>query len=136
MKCYLGAILFVSAISPALAQVDHGGSIGERAQFINQRNIEYARDPSLPPFHLRGVLTSAATMELGIKKVCIEQNAVLMFHYERKSPQIISQRALFEAEVKHFPRLYEHVRAWFRTPVLRALYAPEAIALGVPPCRE
>ncbi len=77
----LGLILGVFAIiaSPVLAD---GTSLGhcEGGRIVDFLPIVQQYNASGELFHIQGVCKSACTLFLGIRNVCIERDATLMFH--------------------------------------------------------
>ena len=76
--CVFIAFLAASLSSPALAGTSQGwgkgGAFGPYDAKIAQENA------SGEQFRIQGTCKSACTMFLGIRNVCVERSAVLMFH--------------------------------------------------------
>ena len=74
---FLGAYAII--VSPAFAEGTSLGH-GEGGRVIDFLPIIRQHNASGELFRLQGVCKSACTMFLGIRNVCIERNATLMFH--------------------------------------------------------
>jgi hypothetical protein len=110
---------------------DGGGSV---MKYYNEV-IDYNKHNK--SFAIRGVCASSCTMKLGIKNICIEPDAILMFH----QASIGEKRSEYGSKLmlNMYPK---KIQKWvikhkaLETNELTSLTGNEAISMGVPACKN
>ena len=116
--------------SPAMAQFDGGGRVGDYLDLVA------ATDSGAGRLEIAGVCASACTLKLGARGACVHADARLLFHAARNADGRIDRLGTLMM-LHEYPA---RVRAWARrrgaleSQDFTAMSGQEAIALGVPDC--
>ena len=133
----LSGIVVLSIATHAMAagsSAGHGsgGRLAEFGSIVNK----YKYNASGEEFRITGHCQSSGTMFLGIRNVCVEPRAQLLFHaYRRQSKIDPSMTALMASYYNERLRDYLTSHGWLNTLGFHTMSSSQVIGFGYRACR-